>query len=226
VSRSRENLDRLAAAMCELNARLRVAGMTDEEALRLPVQLEADMLVSAEISTWMTNAGGFDVLPGLVGGDRRVVPYEELVRRENLIEGEGFSIPADLEDVITAKEHADRSKDREALPELHAIRDARAASSGGTSSSTGSPRDYRPLRRWSAGVALHRCRTFGEGTSNAGTSASLPATPSSNRRMAGKACRPIPCAIVREAPVNKGLQPLRTDVLESSSDPIFAPNTR
>jgi D-serine deaminase-like pyridoxal phosphate-dependent protein len=140
VSRSRENLDHLAAAMRELNARLRVAGMTDEEATRLPVQLDGDMLVSAEISTWMTDAGGFDVLPGLVGADGRVVPYEELARRENLIEGEGFTIrAAALEDIITAKEQADRSKDREALPELHAIRDARAASSGGTSSSRGSP---------------------------------------------------------------------------------------
>jgi hypothetical protein len=42
VSRSRENLDRLAAAMRELNARLRVTGMTDDDASRLPVQLDGE----------------------------------------------------------------------------------------------------------------------------------------------------------------------------------------
>ena len=38
----------MAAALRELNARLRVAGMTDEEARSLPVQLDADTLASAE----------------------------------------------------------------------------------------------------------------------------------------------------------------------------------
>lgn len=125
VSRERANLGRLADAMRELNARLRVAGMSDEEASRLPVQLDASMLASANVSTWMTDAGGFDVLPGLVGFGGIVVPYEELVQRETIIRGEGFAIrAAALEDIITAKEHADRPKDREALPELRALRDS------------------------------------------------------------------------------------------------------
>ena len=107
--------------------------MTDEEARSLPVQLDADMLASADISTWMTDAGGFDVLAGLADADGRLVPYEELSLRENLIQGEGFTIrAAALDDIITAKERADRPKDREALPELHALQEARRQSEGPT----------------------------------------------------------------------------------------------
>ena len=125
VRRERANLDRLAGAMRELQARLRVAGMSDEEASLLPVQLDGTMLAGADISTWMTDAGGFDVLPGLFAADGRLVPYEELAAREHLIDGEGFTIrAAALEDIITAKEHANRPKDHEALPELRALRDA------------------------------------------------------------------------------------------------------
>lgn len=130
VGRERANLDRLAAALRELNARLRVIGMTDEEARRLPVQLDASMLAAADISTWMTDAGAFDVLPGLIGADGRLVPYEALTQRETLIRGGGFTIrAAALEDIIAAKEHAGRPKDLAALPELRVLRDARA---GGT----------------------------------------------------------------------------------------------
>jgi hypothetical protein len=128
VRRERDNLDRLASAMRELHARLRIAGMSDEESRQLPVQLDGAMLASAEMSTWMTDAGGFDVLPGLVDAEGRLVPYEELATRERLIEGEGFTIrAAALEDIITAKERADRPKDREALPELRALRRADTA---------------------------------------------------------------------------------------------------
>lgn len=122
VRRERANLDRLAEAMRELHARLRVAGMTDSEARSLPVQLDGSTLAAATISTWMTDAGGFDVLPGLVGAEGRLVPYDELATRQSVIHGEGFTIrAAALDDIITAKEHADRPKDHEALPELRAI---------------------------------------------------------------------------------------------------------
>jgi hypothetical protein len=127
VGRDRANLDRLAQALRELNARLRVGGMSDDEARLLPVRIDGHMLASTEISTWMTDAGGFDVLAGLVAADGHLLPYEELAQRENLIDGAGFTIrTAALEDIITAKEHANRPKDREALPELHALRDAQA----------------------------------------------------------------------------------------------------
>jgi hypothetical protein len=58
----------------------------------------------------------------------RLVPYEELVQRATALRGGGFTIrAAALEDIVRAKERSDRPKDREALPELRAIRDARAA---------------------------------------------------------------------------------------------------
>ena len=54
------------------------------------------------------------------------MPYEELAERAVTIRGDGFVINvAALDDVITAKERAGRVKDRDALPELHALRDRR-----------------------------------------------------------------------------------------------------
>jgi len=126
VRRERPHLDRLASAMRELNARLRVSGMSNDDARQLPVQLDGNMLASADISTWMTDAGGFDVLPGLIGADGLLVPYEDLARRQTIIRGAGFTIrAAALEDIITAKKRAGRPKDHDALPELRALRDAR-----------------------------------------------------------------------------------------------------
>jgi hypothetical protein len=128
VRRERTNLDRLAGALRELHARLRVGGMTDEDAQALPVQIDATTLDMAGMSTWMTDAGPFDVLAGLEAPDGHLIPYEELVLRATLLYGNGFTIKAAaLEDIIRAKERANRAKDREALPELRAIRDASAS---------------------------------------------------------------------------------------------------
>lgn len=124
VRRDRANLDRLAEAMRELHARLHVAGMSDEEARQLPVRIDAQALESLGISTWMTDAGGFDVLAGLEAADGRLVPFEELSERATVLRGDGFVVrAAALEDIITAKERAGRPKDLEALPELRALRD-------------------------------------------------------------------------------------------------------
>jgi hypothetical protein len=125
------NLDRLARAMQELGARLEVEGMTDDEAKLLPVQLDARTLASMEISTWMTDAGGLDVLADIPAGDGRRVVYEELASRANLIQGDGFVIrAAALDDIIASKEWADRAKDREALAELYQLRAARSNAGG------------------------------------------------------------------------------------------------
>ncbi len=129
VLRQRANLARLAGALRELHARLRVGGMTDAEARALPVQIDATLLDLAGMSTWMTDAGPFDVLAGLEAADGRLVPYEELAERAVAIRGDGFVINvAGLDDIIVAKERAGRLKDRDALPELHALRDRRRTS--------------------------------------------------------------------------------------------------
>lgn len=126
VRRVRDNLDRLAAALRELNARLRVGGMIDAEARLLPVQLDTLALEAASMSTWMTDTGPFDVLAGLEAPDGRLVPYEELVERAVVFQGDGFLIrTAALDDIINAKERAGRPKDREALPELPELREIR-----------------------------------------------------------------------------------------------------
>jgi hypothetical protein len=50
VGRERANLDRLGEAMWELNARLRVAGMTDEEAKLLPALIDGATLAVLSIT--------------------------------------------------------------------------------------------------------------------------------------------------------------------------------
>jgi hypothetical protein len=124
VRRTRDNLARLAGALTQLGGRLRVAGLSDDEAKQLPVQIDATMLETAGVTTWMTDAGPLDVLAGLAASDGRLVPYEELVVRANDLWGHGFAVRvASLEDVVTAKEHAGEPRDLEALPELRRIRD-------------------------------------------------------------------------------------------------------
>lgn len=122
VRRAGKNLEHLAAAMRELGARLRVEGLTDEDAALLPVQITAETLVRMEISTWQTDAGAFDVLVDMPASDGRRLRYEDLVGRANQLDRAGVLVQvASLEDIIASKKWADRPKDREALPELEAI---------------------------------------------------------------------------------------------------------
>lgn len=117
-----ENMDRLAGALVALNARLRVAGMTDEEAKMLPVQLDAHTLQSFGSSTWNTDFGPLDVLAHLRDANGAEVGYGELVSRSSLHTIGGVVVRvAALDDVIASKEFADRPKDREALPELRKL---------------------------------------------------------------------------------------------------------
>ena len=122
VRREQANLDRLAVAMVELGARLRVGGLSDEEARALPVQMDGAMLAQNEISTWRTDAGDLDVLTNLPARDGRRLGYEDLVHRANIVQGDGFVVrAANLADIVASKEWADRPKDREALAELREI---------------------------------------------------------------------------------------------------------
>ena len=138
VRRGQANLDRLAAAMVELGARLRVDGLTDEEARALPVQMDGAMLAQNEISTWRTDAGDLDVLTNIPARDGRRLGYEDLAHRTNIVQGNGFVIrAANLADIVASKEWADRPKDREALAELREIlaerpRPAPGAGAGGS----------------------------------------------------------------------------------------------
>lgn len=122
---SRENLERLAAAMRGLKAYLRVGGLSDEEAKALPTQIDGVALARMDISTWRTDAGDLDVLNGIPtqGGDRAT--YEQLLPRAEQVEVGRVTVHvAALDDIIASKEWADRPKDREALDELRRLRDS------------------------------------------------------------------------------------------------------
>lgn len=109
--------------MRELNARLRVDGLTDEGSRALPLPLDAESLVRMEISTWRTDAGDFDVLMGIptLTGDR--ASYDDLVTRAERVQVGGVVVMvASLDDIIASKQWANRPKDREALVELRELR--------------------------------------------------------------------------------------------------------
>jgi len=114
-----ENLDRLAAALRELDARLRVVGMSDDEARQLPVRLDAATLAAFGTSTWMTDAGPLDLLVELRDKSGARHGYSALVARSLPITiGTVMTRLASLGDIVASKEFAGRAKDLEALPEL------------------------------------------------------------------------------------------------------------
>ncbi len=125
AGRDVQNLDRMAAALEELGAFLRVGGLDDEAARALPVVLDGPALNAMETSTWRTDAGDVDVLACLRDADGRPIPYDDLVDRatSSILDGVAVRLVS-LPDLITAKRYADRAKDRDALPELEQLRDS------------------------------------------------------------------------------------------------------
>ncbi|MGA9276183.1 MAG: hypothetical protein WBV89_04475, partial [Ilumatobacter sp.] len=117
-----DNLGRMAAALVQLNGRLRVGGLSDEEARRLPVTIDAETLSQFGSSAWMTDAGPVDLLVELRDRDGGRHDYVELSAR-----GVGYDVGdltvrlASLDDIVASKEFAGRDKDRDALPELHEL---------------------------------------------------------------------------------------------------------
>jgi hypothetical protein len=113
-STDQANLERLAAALDELHAAIRVG------AGESPVPLPADpqLLARTEILNLNTDAGELDITrrPNGTNG------YEDLKQRANYQPlGEGLQIAiASLEDIIRSKTAAGRAKDLAALPQLQA----------------------------------------------------------------------------------------------------------
>ena len=118
----KENLERLATALRSLNARLRVAGMSDEESRRLPVHIDAPTLAGFGSSTWMTDAGPLDLLIELRDtGDNRH-SFADLAERSVAITVGSLVIRvAALRDIVASKAFAGRPKDLDALPELREL---------------------------------------------------------------------------------------------------------
>jgi hypothetical protein len=115
--RDRENLERLAAALADLHARLR--GVDDD----VPFRLDAQALANGENFTLVTDAGPLDVL-GLPAG---IKGFNELAANATSFDFGDDVIAAvcDLDDLIRMKRAAGRPKDRIELEVLAAVRDER-----------------------------------------------------------------------------------------------------
>ena len=142
VSRGAANLKCLGAAMRELGARLRVEGMSDEDARSLPAPLDPVSLGRLQISTWRTDAGDIDILVDIPGRDGHGLGFEDLIERaKETTVGHAKILVADLGDIIASKEWANRPKDQEALSELRRLA---ADSNGAGQGPPSSDRPYPP----------------------------------------------------------------------------------
>lgn len=115
-----DNMVRLAAAMRELGARLRIEGMSDEQSRQLTSNLPSpEFFRRDQISNWMTDAGPLDVLQDMPDRDGRPHRYEHYVERAATHRFASVTVVvADLGDIVASKEFSNRDKDKEALPEL------------------------------------------------------------------------------------------------------------
>ncbi|HZJ51553.1 MAG TPA: hypothetical protein VFF07_12125 [Actinomycetota bacterium] len=105
------NRERLALALKAMDARLRVPD--PEDAVEVP--LDAGMLASAVVMTFVTRFGPFDVLFAPAGAP----PYEELRERASVVTRFGVAIRvADVEDIVQMKRAAGREKDAAHLTTL------------------------------------------------------------------------------------------------------------
>lgn len=118
-----DNLERLCAAMRELNARIRAEGFSDAEATAAaPAMVHPDTFNRAELTTWMTDAGPLDVLHDIPDRDGTRQRFEELATRSTEADFAGVRVRvAALDDIVNSKEWANRPKDRDALDELHTL---------------------------------------------------------------------------------------------------------
>jgi hypothetical protein len=112
--RTPENLERLAAALRELGAKLRGV---DEE---VPFLLDAKTLAAGDHFTFRTKAGDFDVL----GTPAGVEGFDELVQRAEPFDIDGITVlVASIDDLIRMKRAAGRAKDLIEVEVLAAVRD-------------------------------------------------------------------------------------------------------
>ena len=112
--RSPENLERLAAALRDLRARLR--GAPDD----VPFLLDAKTLAAGDHFTFTTRAGNLDIL----GTPAGVESFDELERNAERMELGGLTVPvASIDDLIAMKSAAARPKDLIEVEVLGALRD-------------------------------------------------------------------------------------------------------
>ncbi len=105
-SRDAENLERLAAALRELDARV----YTDTQPAGLAFDCSAKSLAQSQIWNLVSSAGRIDVVFVPAGTDG----YDDLIEGAVAFEIFGVEVHASgLEDIIRSKEAADRPQDRQ-----------------------------------------------------------------------------------------------------------------
>lgn len=112
----RANLDRLSAALRDLEARIRVVGSAEDE--EFAFDHSGESLARAKVWNLATRSGYLDICvePAGTGG------YEDLRRDALTIELAGTTVTvASLADVVRSKEAAGRAKDELALPMLRRL---------------------------------------------------------------------------------------------------------
>lgn len=112
--RDTPNLQRLAAALTELRARIRTEGVEGG----LSFSCDAKFLSAVDILNLETDAGDLDLtfFPSGTTG------YDDLAEHQQRFDLGGVVVPtASLEDIIRSKAAADRPKDRDALPVLREL---------------------------------------------------------------------------------------------------------
>jgi predicted nucleotidyltransferase len=117
----RANLQRLSAALKELNARIRIAG----EPEGVPFDHSGESLSRVRIWNLVTDLGDLDItfVPSGTSG------YDDLIRDAQRMSVRGIEVPvASLADVIRSKEAAGREKDRLVLPVLRRLLEETRAS--------------------------------------------------------------------------------------------------
>ena len=115
-SRERANLERLASALRELDARLR------DVDVEVPFQLDAASLRNGLNFTFKTKHGDFDCFGDPGGG----FDYELLKRNADRMDVAGRKVMvASLDDIIAMKRAAGRNKDRIEVENLSALREVR-----------------------------------------------------------------------------------------------------
>ncbi len=113
---SSENRERLAAALRDMDARIRTDAAPD--GVRLAA--DADFLRRMQLVNLTTRYGDFDIAFQPTGIDG----YENLSARATEVAIDGTIVRvASLADIIRSKEAANRPKDRATLPILYALQD-------------------------------------------------------------------------------------------------------
>src|SRR3954447_8413530 len=110
---NRENYARLAAALKELDAKVRATGIDP-----LPFDHDADSLAAVQVWNLTTKYGDLDITAQPSG----TFGYDDLRRDAIEVTLRGVTIQlASLADIVRSKEAAGRDKDRRALPVLREL---------------------------------------------------------------------------------------------------------